>query len=234
MAVHVLMNQKGGVGKSTLAINLAAVKADVLTAPPAGLSPVLAVSIDPQGSAVWWADRVDSVGELPFRIAQAHEDVETLRHLRDLPGVEHVVVDTPGWIGDTPGSNDNGTSGNALEAVLASADLVIVPIVPEALAFDPTARTITKVLEPRGIPFKVVINNWDPRDGRVDLEQTQDFVCSQGWPLANTVVRHYKVHARAAAEGRVVTEYAPNRVALQAREDFQRLCLELEVGGGRR
>ena len=30
MAIHVLLNQKGGVGKSTLSVNLAAVTADVL------------------------------------------------------------------------------------------------------------------------------------------------------------------------------------------------------------
>lgn len=223
MAVHVLVNQKGGVGKSTLAMNLAAVKADVLATPDDDQSPVLAVSIDPQGSAVWWADRV---GELPFRIAQVHNNPEQLRALGNLPGVRHVIVDTPGWIGDDPGSADNG----AMNEALGAADLVIVPIVPEPLSFDPTARTIIKVLEPRGIPYVVVINNWDPRDGKVDLEQTRGFVQANGWPLANTVVRHYKVHTRAAAEGRLVTEYEANRVGLQAREDIQKLCLELEVG----
>lgn len=144
--------------------------------------------------------------------------------------MDHVIVDTPGWIGDTPSATDNGGTGYALDAVLGSADLVIVPIVPEPLAFDPTARTMTKVIEPLGIPYVVVINDWDPRDGRSDLEQTQAFVRSRGWPLARSVVRYYKVHVRAAAEGRVVTEYGSSRVALQAREDVQRLCLELEVG----
>ena len=49
MAVHVVLNQKGGVGKSTIAVNLAAVTADVLNHrdDPDASSPVAAVSIDP-------------------------------------------------------------------------------------------------------------------------------------------------------------------------------------------
>ncbi len=235
MTVHVMLNQKGGVGKSTLTMNLAAVKADVLTSDDDDdvQSPVAAISVDPQGSAVWWASRVK---ELPFLIDQVHDNLDVLRNLDRLPGIKHVYVDTPGWI-DLSGNDDGtdvlgaGSSGDALRAVLDVADLVIVPIEPEPLCFDPTARTIKQVLEPLGKKFIVVVNNWDPRDGKVDLEQTREFVQAHGWPLARTVVRHYKVHTRAAAEGRVVTEYEANRVSLQAREDFYKLSLELADGG---
>ncbi|WP_072691666.1 ParA family protein [Rhodococcus marinonascens] len=237
MTIHVLLNQKGGVGKSTVAVNLAAVAADVLNQDdePGGTSPVAAVSVDPQGSAIWWADRLES---LPFHVVQAHDDLAGLRQLGQLPGIRHVYVDTPGWI-DLNGADDTsdplgrGPAADALRTVLEVADHVIVPMETEPLSFDPTARTIRKVLEPRGIPYTVVINNWDPRDGKLDLEETKDFVRANKWPLAKTVIRHYKLHARASADGLVVTEYPANRVALQAREDFYRLALELRIDGGR-
>ncbi|BBX54506.1 MULTISPECIES: ParA family protein [Mycolicibacterium] len=237
MAIHVVLNQKGGVGKSTIAVNLAAVTADVLNRgdDPEASSPVLALSVDPQGSAVWWASRINA---LPFHIAQAHDDLAGLAALKNLPGIEHVYVDTPGWIdlntnGDGADPLGSGPAADVLRAVLDMADQVIVPIETEPLSFDPTARTITKVLEPRGLRYLVVINNWDPRDGTYDLNQTRNFVKANGWPLANTVIRHYKLHARASAEGQVVTEYPLNRVALQAREDFYKFALELNVGGAR-
>lgn len=217
--VTVAANQKGGVGKTTISVNLGAVTHDVL-AGTADESPVLVASTDPQSSAVWWSARVQ---KLPFDFVQI-DDPRDLVRLKNQRKYQRVFVDSPGSLEDE----------NILLATLAHADDVLIPMPPEGLAYDPTARTIERVIKPRGLRYWVVINNWDPRDGRSDLEQTQTYVDKRGWPRTNVVVRRYKIHTRAAVDGMVVTEYPKNRVAMEAREDFFRLALELGLGAAPR
>ncbi|MDI3423714.1 ParA family protein [Streptomyces luteolus] len=214
---------------------------------------VYVVSIDPQASTVWWANRIN---DLPFDFSQEHETPENLAVLKDTGAQVHVVANQKGGVGkttttlnlgaivsdtlkgqdkglqhvfiDTPGSLQDE---NLLLEALKYAHDVIVPMPPEGLAFDPTARTIQKVIEPTGLPFQVTVNNWDPRDGTADLEDTKAYIDAQGWPRAEAVIRRYKVHTRASVEGKVVTQYPKNRVAMEAREDFFRLALELGYGG---
>jgi chromosome partitioning protein len=220
-------------------------------------SRVLVVSTDPQGSTVWWASRVGDA--LPFDFTQAHDDPASLANLKNLGDQVRIVVvcNQKGGVGKTtatvnlgavvdsvlPRTGQGGyryvfidTPGSIEDEALLNASLdvaheVIVPMPPEPLAFDPTARTITKVVQPRDIPYRVAINAWDPRDGRADLDDTQAYIDAMGWPRAQSVIRRYKLHTRAAAEGQVVTQYPKNRVAMEAREDFFRLALELGYGG---
>lgn len=229
--VVTLLNQKGGVGKSTLAMNLAAVRAEQLSEglPADAPSPVAVVSIDPQGSAEWWAARMKSI---PFHLIQAHDDpLEWLGVLNRLPGIDECYVDTAGWYNPAanPGGDGLGDSYTAdvLRTVLSVTDLVVVPVIVEPLALDPAARTISKLLDPQGIPYLFLLNNWDPRDGRRWVAETQEFAHAANLRLASTVVRRFKIHTNASAAGVVVTQYPRNGKNAEAIEDFYRLADEV-------
>jgi chromosome partitioning protein len=230
--VHVVANQKGGVGKTTLSLQLAAVAHQALSDEPplykktAEARPiydpnsgVLVASTDPQQSAIWWAKQAEESGGLPFHYVQV-DDPRELVELRRIPQYQHVFVDTPGSLRDE----------DVLQAALNECDDVLVPMIPEALCFDATMRTVNEVIQPRGIPYRVVINLWDPRDGVKDLTETAEFIRLMGWPVCNTIVRRYKAHTLAAARGEVVTQYERSRATTEARADLLELAMELGYG----
>ncbi|MBC7596099.1 MAG: ParA family protein [Kineosporiaceae bacterium] len=204
MRVVVVTNQKGGAGKTTTTMNLAAILAEQAR--------VLVVDVDPQQSTTSWATAAGD--RLPFDFA-AETDPSNLIRLRSLP-YDTILIDTPG----------NLTDSGILSAALDVSDFAIVPTEPEALCIEPMVRTIRSIIQPRGIPFRVLLSKVDFRvpgqwiNARDLLEQLE-------LPMFAGVIRRYKVHADAPIDGSVVTQYRGSRQRWKALEDYRLVAAQL-------
>ena len=204
MRIVAITNQKGGAGKTTTTMNLAAVAAEH--------SRTLVVDVDPQQSTSWWAGMAGD--ELPFDFA-ADTEVDHLSRMRDLP-YDLIFVDTPG----------NLTDGHILGSVLQVADFAIVPTEPEALCVPPMVRTIRSLIEPSGTAFRVLLSKIDMRiPGQLD--DAERLIDEIRLPRFRRVIRRYKVHADAPIEGLVVTHYPESRQTVKAIDDYRAVALEL-------
>ena len=230
----IVIQQKGGAGKTTITVNLAAVsgRSSVMQNDIEDAA-VVAAGIDPQGSLEDWADNVPEEA-LPFDYVVTRGKVGLLSELKGQASRRRVFVDTPGFLEINPdadwGDNPMGESrvAAALFEVLELADLAIVPITPEGMTHRPAEFTIERVLKPRGIPFLVVINLHDPRDGDTALDKVKLWCDERGYPRMADPIRKYKIHAHAAENGLTVVEYKESGTALRAREDFMNLALCVE------
>jgi chromosome partitioning protein len=207
-AIVAIANQKGGVGKTTVAMQVGAELSR--------RHRVLVVDVDRQQSTVWWAENARD--GLPFDFAGSqHPNV--LSRLRELRAeYEMVLVDTPGSLEDTA----------VLETVLDAADYALVPVTPEPLAVDPTLRTLSRLIEPRRLRHGVLLNRIDPRVPH-QLETWQGLLDSElGVPRLASYLRQYKVQSDAPVMGRLVTNMRRNRRTEGAIADIAAIARELE------
>jgi chromosome partitioning protein len=233
--VDAVFNQKGGTGKTTTVVNLAAVIGENTQPNADGEdAPVVAAGIDPQGSMEQWSDRVVE-DVLPFDYLSTGGNNELLPKLKKDPLVRRIIVDSPGFMDVEPGTErsrdplGHGAAADALRALLAITDRALIPMNPEWMTYNPTEYTIERVIKPLGIPFLVMINKWDPRDGEEELLKACRWIDAHGYPRAPQPIRKYKIHTNAAEKGLVVTRYPPSGTALRAREDFYKLALALNA-----
>ena len=204
MRIIAIANQKGGVGKTTVTMNLAAVAAET--------SRVLVVDVDPQGSAGFWADQAGD--GLPFDVAD-DTDPANLSQLRRLD-YDVVFVDTPGSL----------EARSVLTTVLNEADFVILPTEPAALAIQPLVRTINEVVKPRSLDYRVLLNKVDPRVP-ADVIDAAALLDGAGLTRFRGYIRQYKIHTTSPIDGRVVTQYPHDRSAERGSADFRKVALEL-------
>ncbi|XWK89900.1 MAG: ParA family protein [Phormidium sp.] len=199
-----ILNGKGGVGKTTTAINLAATLAEK--------SEVLLVDADIQGSASWWFGRSkDSWG---FDLAQ-ETNPKLLNRLRKIEGYDLVVVDTPPAL-----------HSEALAAVIAIADYLVLPTPPAPMDLAVLIETVREAVTPKGIAHRVLLTKVDSRSLGEALE-AQNTLLELGIPACHAFVRAYKAHERAALDGVPITHWR-GKNAREAEADYRRVANELQ------
>jgi chromosome partitioning protein len=144
----VVSNVKGGVGKTTTAVYLAAV------AGQRGRGPVVLVDADPQGSTAEWYDAEPLEG---VELVEGPSVRTVGKAMNQQDGI--VVVDTP------PGE------GTVVQAALGRADAVVIPT--RAGGVEPNRVMATLAMTPRNVPAGVVICS--ARLGTNDLDATIDW-----------------------------------------------------------
>lgn len=207
MHVVAVVAQKGGVGKTTTAMSLAAICAEA--------SRTFVVDVDPQGSATWWAENAGD--DLPFEFT-AEADPAVLSHLREAVADQYDVVFV-----DTPGSLDGQ---DVLATVLKHANYVIIPTEPAPLSVQPLIRTVHDVIAPSGVPYRVLVNKVDGRalSMRDDAFAMLD---SQRIDRFRASTRALSAHAYAPASGIVVTQYPRDRYSIEAGSEYRAVALEM-------
>ena len=143
MYIIAVVAEKGGVGKTTLALDLA------VTAVQKGRT-VAVIDVDPQATASKWTDR--RANEHPWVVPTHAARIAAAIDKAKAQGVDFIVIDTP------PHS-----ATDAAEAA-RHADVVITPIEPHLFALE-TVSKLADLLKVAGNPSAFFVVNKAPTQG---------------------------------------------------------------------
>lgn len=185
-----LLNQKGGVGKTTLALHLAGEWARTG-------SRVTLIDADPQGSALDWSQQRAREG-CPWLFGVVGLARDTLH--REAPElaryVDHVVIDGPPRV------------AGLMRSALLATDLVLIPVQPSPFDGWASAEMLALLTEARiyrpELAARFVLNRCGART--VIARETAETLADHDPPLLAATIGQRVVFADAAQSGRLASE----------------------------
>jgi chromosome partitioning protein len=190
MKILTVASQKGGVGKSTIACNIA------VQAAHSDLK-VLLIDADSQGSSMSFRSirESDDIKAMSITTPTLHKDLPTFS------GFDLIIVDA--------GGRDSAT----LRSAMSVADLLIIPVLPSTYDIWATGDTIDALREIRGfreVNARLLMNRLFANTvmARDTLESLKDI--ENDAALLDSRVYNREDYSKAIAAGKGVVEFNPN------------------------
>ena len=199
MPVIAMVGNKGGAGKTTLAVNFAAALAQRAS--------TAILDADPQGSTLQW--RVFADDNKAFPVFEATTDLETLAG-KHHPDFQYIVIDCP------PSVHASQT-----HAALRLSDIALIPVQPSPVDLWATVHIERAIVKARSfnpeLKAVLVINQLEPRTTLSRL--VREALAELELPVADTSIQRRAVYRASALKGKSVFDMGRQGAAAAAELD---------------